>query len=465
MIPLLERLAARYGAMSGGLLLWQLAPVVLVVAGVFAVETHVSDIRKRERAIAHSTLVSQVSALRARLESAVNATLYRATGLIAYVATNPDITQEEFERLAREIVRSGEHIRNLGLAPDNVLRFVYPLEGNERALGLDYRTVPEQWPSVQRVMETGKTLMTGPVNLVQGGSALVARTPIRAIQGDTDAGVSERYYWGLASIVISDESLLQESLQLPGFVGHVAVRSDNAVIYGDPALFDVAEVRMSVQLPGNEWELAAAQASGVPGTPMDLLAKEMQDARLLGYGFLALLVLITVMLAVSHRRRLRDSLQDALTGLANRRLLFARLEVLVPMHLRRGNQLYLFFVDLDRFKPVNDRFGHAAGDQLLIEIARRLRRNTRRTDTVARTGGDEFVIAMPDIEGEDAVRRLADKLERVVTEPFDYRGQQLAVGCSVGWASMPKDAEEPDDLMNIADKRMYEIKQRRKQPA
>ena len=119
----------------------------------------------------------------------------------------------------------------------------------------------------------------------------------------------------------------------------------------------------------------------------------MRRTRFVAYGLLLAILLVAGLLAAFHRRRVRDALQDPLTGLANRRLLFTRLELLGPIQQRRKGRVYLFFLDLDGFKPVNDRHGHHAGDGLLVEIGRRLTKATRNSDTVARTGGDEVHIS------------------------------------------------------------------------
>lgn len=459
-MTMIHRFPVRFREWSGRVtrarLLWALAAAALLVAGISLVEMVARDIKEREEAIAQSHMIAELSTLRARLESEINASLYRVHGLNAFVATNPTIEQEQFQELAAEIVREGSHIRNIGLAPDNVLRFVYPLEGNEQAIGLSYRDSPAQWPAVQQAMVLGQTVITGPIDLVQGGTALVARTPISAIPAGSD-DPEDRYYWGLTSIVISDTSLFAESLQDAGSNLEIAVRNRGKVLFGNPEVFLEPSVVLPVRVPVDYWEIAAVR-NGLPAFLDEMVLK----AQLLGYGFLAALLVVVVLLAQSYRRRMKDSLTDALTGLPNRRLLIARLEVLVPLQLRQGDRLYVMFVDLDGFKPINDDFGHAAGDHLLVQIAKRLRETTRRNDTVARTGGDEFLVALPGIASAADAEAIAHKLEAAVSRPVEFSGRQLSVGCSIGMASVPEDAKDMDTLMAVADRRMYAIKQQRK---
>ena len=150
---------------------------------------------------------------------------------------------------------------------------------------------------------------------------------------------------------------------------------------------------------------------------------------------------------------------DDLTGLANRKLLADRLQGAMARARRQGKPLALLVLDLDRFKLVNDSFGHSAGDQLLQQVARRLRAGLREMDTIARVGGDEFVILVEEVEDLDRLELLKARLAEWVTEPVSLAdGQQVSVGVSIGMALYPRDAEDADTLFNTADKAMYTAK-------
>ncbi|WP_321870144.1 putative bifunctional diguanylate cyclase/phosphodiesterase [Paraburkholderia tropica] len=151
---------------------------------------------------------------------------------------------------------------------------------------------------------------------------------------------------------------------------------------------------------------------------------------------------------------------DPLTGLPNRRLLAAEMGAAFEQARRRGSGYLVIVIDLDRFKPVNDLYGHAAGDAVLCEIAARLRRNVRERDTVARLGGDEFaVLALaPHDEQADVARELAQRLLAAVRAPIDVDGVRLNVDASIGIACCPRDGEDADDLLRAADIAMYRAK-------
>ena len=126
-----------------------------------------------------------------------------------------------------------------------------------------------------------------------------------------------------------------------------------------------------------------------------------------------------------------------------------------------GDALAVLFVDLDGFKEVNDRFGHAAGDELLRTVARRLRDRLRRRDLLARLGGDEFLVALLDLDPATAAEeadRVAGELADVVRRPLTVAGEEVAVGASIGLSIFPGDGEDFAALLHRADLRMYDRK-------
>jgi len=154
------------------------------------------------------------------------------------------------------------------------------------------------------------------------------------------------------------------------------------------------------------------------------------------------------------------ALHDVLTGLPNRRLLAESLEGALARAQRHGHRLALLFLDLDRFKLVNDTLGHAAGDELLGEVARRLRAAVRQEDLIARLGGDEFTVVLEELQHPDNAAHLARKLIEAVARPMQLAGRELTPSTSVGIAIYPDDARSAADLSKAADAAMYRAKQR-----
>jgi diguanylate cyclase (GGDEF)-like protein len=148
--------------------------------------------------------------------------------------------------------------------------------------------------------------------------------------------------------------------------------------------------------------------------------------------------------------------QDPLTGLPNRALLGDRMEAALRRAHRYGSDVLVAMVDLDDFKPVNDRHGHAVGDAVLCEVARRLQRTLRATDTVARLGGDEFVLVVED--ADEAMSMVADRLLAAFEEPFQAEGLALSLSPSIGVVVAGPGDDCADRLLRRADEAMYRAK-------
>ncbi|MBN9526406.1 MAG: ammonium transporter [Alphaproteobacteria bacterium] len=150
---------------------------------------------------------------------------------------------------------------------------------------------------------------------------------------------------------------------------------------------------------------------------------------------------------------------DHVTNLPNRRLLQDRLGQVIDAARRSGAKVGLCFLDLDKFKLINDTLGHHVGDQVLRVAATRLAEQVRPSDTVARYGGDEFCVIMPSVTDAEAVAAVAERLRQAIIQPFELAGQQLDVGASVGIALFPDDGRDMDALVRSADAAMYHAKE------
>ena len=186
-----------------------------------------------------------------------------------------------------------------------------------------------------------------------------------------------------------------------------------------------------------------------------LTALRDEDGGLQGFG--------KVVRDVTERRTTMDELahrstHDALTGLPNRALLLDRARSALGRLARHPGRVGVLFVDLDRFKPVNDSLGHDAGDRLLVEVARRLRRTVRPEDTVARLGGDEFVVLCEDLDGELAGQEVAGRIAAAFAEPVDLHGHRVAPAASIGVATSTDPAQDAEALLRDADAAMYQAK-------
>jgi diguanylate cyclase (GGDEF) domain len=153
---------------------------------------------------------------------------------------------------------------------------------------------------------------------------------------------------------------------------------------------------------------------------------------------------------------------DPLTGLANRALFYDRLRQSLAAARRRACRIGVINVDMDGLKAINDTFGHKAGDAAIMELAERISRASRQSDTVARLGGDEFGIILSEVNGQDSAARHVERVHAEVKQPFRFGDHDLPIDASLGLATFPDDATDMDELLEKADRSMYQVKRARK---
>ena len=587
-----------------------LVALVLVIAfGLFA------DRLSREAAEneLRTSVREQIGLIRAKLEGNINGNIHIVQGLISTLKTEPDMGQERFAELAGNLFTGNTQLRNVAAARDLVISLMYPMQGNERAIGLDYRANAAQRDAALRVRDEARLLIAGPVELVQGGQAFIARFPVFTGSGEN------RNFWGIVSAVIdvgmlyADSGLLNPDLTIDiALIGQDSLGARGAQFFGPQEVLANDPVIVDVILPGGLWQLAAVPKTGWQQSPQALWAQRLIIALA---GFLILLPIVIagrlseqrkqsvhdlqiredrlqqlsqrLELALDASRvgvwefnletgklvwddrmrelygiapnkqsvtvddwrnalhpddrdraeqefqealnvrgpyrsvfrvlhdggkvrhirtraavyddagglrivglnwdvtadvKLQDALKqakaeterrnteledtkariehmamhDSLTGLPNRR--FLDIELSRSVDKTETAPQALLIVDLDRFKQINDTFGHAAGDALLVHVADILRSLARPGDFVARIGGDEFVILCRHDTERQHLTMLAQSIVARMQRPMIYEGNACRFGVSVGISTAENDAEEISRLLVNADLALYEAK-------
>ena len=435
-----------------------LAGVLVLVATLLLMGRFLQVEEDRQTQIERGLTLQQSAAMRARIERELNATLYLMNGLSAYVSVHEDLLEgERVEGVLRAIYRNSQHLRNVGLAPDNVLRYVYPYEGNEAAIGLRYENVPEQWPAVRRAMEERRTVMVGPIELVQGGRGLIVRTPVY---------LEDDRYWGVLTLVIDSESLFEAAGFSEAVDGTLhalrwapTTNPEAPIIRGDPDVFDRSPVIQQIVVPGGHWELASLNVEAA-----DELAAGSPLLRATGWITALLLAVLAFLLVDRRIRAAWQALHDPLTRLPNRRMFRTRIEKILRGRPFNGSRFAVAYIDLNGFKAVNDTHGHSVGDRVLAEVGRRLSARAEDGEMVARLGGDEFAMLIERADPDDAVRARVDEL----LEGIGSAGAELAPDCPLGAAAgvafHPDDGDRVEVLLAVADQRMYVDKRTAPEP-
>jgi PAS domain S-box-containing protein len=243
---------------------------LLVFFGL-ALAAYVAEKINRERFASNerAEVLHSLTVVRDGLETNLTSDIQLVRGLISVIALTPDLDQRRFDVAIQPLFSGRTQLRNIVAAPGMVIRWAYPIKGNEKAIGLDYRTVPAQFEAVERARLTRQIVLAGPLNLVQGGVGLVARLPVylQDVSG-------QEHFWGIVSAVIDVEKFFASSGLFDDKLPiEIAIRGKDAkgpngeVFFGRPDLFNANPVLTSIYLPEGSWQIAATPRGGWQAEP------------------------------------------------------------------------------------------------------------------------------------------------------------------------------------------------------
>jgi diguanylate cyclase (GGDEF)-like protein len=310
-----------------------LTVVVMVIVAWYATVQNQVLYDQRMRA----DVLKELSVVRAKLEGNINGNIQLVRGLIATLATEPQMRQARFAQLSAALFEERSQLHNIAAAPGFVISLIYPMAGNEAALGLDYRTNPVQRDAAERARDTGEMVLAGPIDLVQGGRGFIARYPVFI------GGAQGRQFWGIVSAVVDTDRLYADSgLTDPNLgidiaiVGRDGLGATGAQFFGDAMVLASRPVIADVALPSGSWRLAAIPRGGwVPLPPNSWLIW-------LSFSLLGLLVTLPILVA----GRLRDERQRNLDVLSSREAELQRLSRRLGLALETS-QVGVFEYDLE----------------------------------------------------------------------------------------------------------------------
>lgn len=398
--------------------------------------------------------------VRERLDRELLSLLAVPETVAAFIAAEGGIDESVFAAVVSRLAENNTHIRNVALAPNSVITTVFPRQGNEAAIGLRYLEHPVQRDAVLRAINSRRTVVAGPIALVQGGSGIVSRTPV--FLGKNDGSP----YWGIVSMAVDAGAVFART----GFENEsdnidVAARGANpnlaqgAVFAGKSVVFDRRPIELQYTLPGGDaWTLAATPAGGWAQIS-NQMAGIAAIATLLGLA----IGMLAYRLAASHQKIRALSVRDTLTGLPNRRLIEDRMTQALTSARRYGRVGVLIVLDIDRFQAVNHHYGRHAGDEVLIRVASRVADIVRNIGSAARTGGDNFAVVLPEISVPADAITLVHRIQLAIAEPISLTGKtSVRVSASAGVVTFGTEAQNVAALFASADKAMREQKATRR---
>ena len=351
----------------------------------------------------------------------------------------------------------------------------------------DYAIDPIRRPALERARDSGMPAISGKARLVADTAnhappAFVMYLPVYApgLPHDTlEQRRANLIGWVYAAFRMNDFMASLYGGQSPGLALAIYDGTDpneTSLLYqsgGDNNALRAPSTRATIAaneymvLAGHYWTLSLRTLEAFE----DQYGRSAQNVIAVAGTVLSLLMALLAWQLVNGRERalhiassMTDELRhmaqhDSLTGLPNRALFNDRLTQELARAKRHDGRFAMAFVDLDRFKSVNDNHGHDVGDHLLRQVATRLSDSFRDSDTVGRIGGDEFVALMADLSDRDTLLALAEKIRHAMRQPFIVNGLELNISCSIGIAVYPEDGSSADALTKSADEAMYSAKE------
>lgn len=355
-----------------------------------------------------------------------------------------------FDSTAKRLMKSHPYIVSLQLAPQGKVTNIYPLQGNEAGL-IDLLKDEKRGPISRYAKDTGETIIQGPFDLVQGDKDIELRHPVYK----TDES-GQKVFWGFTIAIIKVPDVFRATIENFNKFEYAYTLDFFCPICQDwqPMLASGQEMVdpeiVEFQVLDTRLKLAVMPAKGWSNY------REILPHGVFGFFLVLLFTAMSYMLlrlAEAKRMFSQMSLMDGLTGLGNKRSFDLSLEHLV----QEGSSFGLCYIDVNHFKAVNDRFGHNVGDALLKTVAKRIQENT--SYPAYRIGGDEFVILVDEEVEEARYKQFKKNIDQAFAQRVRCLDKKLHITVSLGFARYPEDGQDVQQVISLADQRMYADKE------
>ncbi|EXJ24479.1 diguanylate cyclase/phosphodiesterase (GGDEF & EAL domain) with PAS/PAC sensor(s) [Alkalibacterium sp. AK22] len=400
---------------------------------------------QEHRAEARDTL----NQIQNELQSKLDSSLFYADFFEMLISQDSDLTDDDFLQYAQLVVDNNQIIDSVSIARDGIIQFIYPLRGNDRAIGFDLLEDTERAYHIQKAIEQQKSVAQGPIEAVQGGVKIFNRKPVFI----ESAGGLETL-WGFANITVDYDDLLAsvvdpDTVQDYALALRLYTGTDREEFWGDARVFEQDSLLGTVRLPGNVWTLGITPAGG-----WRFSSDTHQTEMLLFYVMISMIALMVYVFTLQYVNKRELAHSDSLTGLLNKGTFEKTVRQLIKANTGQNG---LLLIDFNDFKQVNDEYGHLAGDRVLIVCSRRITEVLKQTDQIGRIGGDEFMILVKDVRSEENLEKIADRIVRHVEQPIEYKGCLIKPSVSIGYM-MTTQLDLFENLYESVDKQMYRHK-------
>lgn len=354
--------------------------VILITLSAFALFNYVLQVQEENE---YKLSLSYHSMI-ADLQNFTNQNISLLSGFSAYIQMKEVYTDREINTYLNFLLKDHlDDMKNIGIFEDTTIKWVYPLEGNESAIGVDLSKVPEQAAEVSRVKNNLETFFVGPVNLIQGGVGFIIRMPL----------LKHEKYWGMVSIVLKAE-------QAFAFIDRFSDRYDVAylithadqpdqIIYGNKDILSMSPLKFRTDVTMGGWDIYTVPKGG------------WEHKNNIIVTIFAIITIVSVMISryvyswiMYYNRMITDKVAleqkymlDRFTGIYTREHFNLRVREEITQAERRDYPISMLYFDLDHFKNVNDTYGHSTGDKVILQVVDVVTTIIRTADVFARWGG------------------------------------------------------------------------------
>ena len=352
--------------------------------------------------------------------------------------------------------------------------------GNQNILGLDLSSSDILVEAMKASNKKGIAIASRPFTLAENLKGYVIHRSINHDKGFNSEPLENDYY---ALLAIASERLFnfQKIENLPSYLSitYPLIKSDDN---NPPVVFEMGD-KLDVE---NQLSLfpiltfSKSLSESIPSQPYTIKTQYKLTWNDFSLGLVLAIISIAILIPVLSKKYVHEFIReellklddkeelyrlanfDNLTGLPNRARLFEHIEMLIAKGLRKNNSFTIFFIDLDNFKPINDEYGHSAGDYALCEFSIRLSTHMRENELLARFGGDEFVLVVDNDMDQSTVEVIKERIKRQFLDPIIHDSKKIFIKLSIGEATFPIDGKNIQSLLDSADSNMYKEKKNKK---
>lgn len=389
----------------------------------------------------------EVNKLSNNLQTILNVSMQYVEFFNIVIKNNPNISFDLIENYANSILKYNNIINNISIAPDGVVKYIYPKEGNEDAIGHNLLEDPERKKYIEICIETKEAVTQGPVEAVQGGLKIFNRKAIFIHDDGKDK------FWGICAVTVDFDKLLDVfgiSSEKDNYLYAIRVSKVNEnedFNWGCTEIFNKNAIVKNIYLPNQDWEIAIYPKAGWNGSTSISFSVYL----------ILIIIFIIIYFYINHYQQIKEAAKlDPLTGILNKKYF----EKYAKRRMKKNNKYHgLILIDLNKFKNINDKLGHPIGDRVLKETVNRIKLIVSDNDKLGRIGGDEFFLFINDVKDQKEIDKIIKSIENKMKVPMEFGDIKVEVSCSLGLAIYNKDSTSYNELYKIADKRMYEKKQ------